>query len=58
MALYDASMDRPLYKLSIDIWVGYVNLLKKIFLHNIPNIRYQYHQIKYDIKVQSECSFL
>ena len=25
MALYDASMDSPLYKLSIDIWVGYEN---------------------------------
>jgi len=25
MALYDASMDSSLYKLSIDIWVGYGN---------------------------------
>jgi len=25
MALYDASIDRPLYKLSIDVWVGYGN---------------------------------
>ena len=27
IALYYASMDRLLYKLSIDVWVGYVNLL-------------------------------
>ena len=27
MAQYDASIDSPLYKLSIDIWVGYENLL-------------------------------
>jgi len=26
IALYDASMDRSLYKLSIDIWVGGVDL--------------------------------
>ena len=25
MTLYDASMDRALHKLSIDVWVGYVN---------------------------------
>jgi len=29
IALYDASMDRALHKLSIDIWVGGVDLPRK-----------------------------